>query len=54
LLGHYGQLLSKHGQSHIIKEIKDRDIKLIDSTTIGLCLSIWFKNELYRRISTPD
>ena len=41
LLGHYARLLSKHGQSHIIEEIKGRDIKLIDSTTISLCLSMF-------------
>lgn len=41
LLRHYGRLLSKHGQPHIIKEIEDRDIKLIDSTTISLCLSMF-------------
>ncbi|MBA3985811.1 MAG: transposase, partial [Flavobacteriales bacterium] len=33
--------MSGHGQAHIIEEIKDRDIKLIDSTTISLCLSMF-------------
>ena len=41
LLGHYGHILSKRYQGHIIKEIKDRSIKLIDSTVIGLCLSMF-------------
>lgn len=41
LLSHYSQLLSKRHQSHIIKEIKDRSIKLIDSTVISLCLSMF-------------
>jgi len=41
LLGHYSCVLSKRHQSHIIKEIKDRSIKLIDSTVISLCLSMF-------------
>lgn len=41
LLTHYSRVLLKHGQAHIIQEIKDRDIKLIDSTTISLCLSMF-------------
>ncbi|MBL4879712.1 MAG: IS4 family transposase [Oleispira sp.] len=41
LLTHYGHLLSKRHESHIIKEIKDRSIKLIDSTIISLCLSMF-------------
>lgn len=41
LLTHYGHILSKRHQSHIIKEIKDRGIKLIDSTVISLCLSMF-------------
>lgn len=41
LLTHYSHLLSKHHQSHIIKEIKDRNIKLIDSSIISLCLSMF-------------
>lgn len=41
LLAHYGHILSKHHQTHIIKEIKDRSIKLIDSTVISLCLSMF-------------
>lgn len=41
LLSHYSRLLSNHHQSNIIKEIKDRTVKLIDSTTISLCLSLF-------------
>ncbi|TLP70492.1 IS4 family transposase [Maribacter sp. ACAM166] len=41
LLSHYSHILSKRYQSHIIKEIEDRSIKLIDSTIISLCLSMF-------------
>jgi hypothetical protein len=41
LLGHYKHVLGKHGQQNVIEEIKDRSIKLIDSTTISLCLSMF-------------
>lgn len=41
LLTHYGAILSKRHQAHIITEIKDRSIKLIDSTVISLCLSMF-------------
>ncbi|WP_310992108.1 IS4 family transposase [Aequorivita marina] len=41
LLTHYEAILSKRHQSHIIKEIKDRNIKLIDSTVISLCLAMF-------------
>jgi len=41
LLSHYSHILSKRHRSHIIKEIKDRSIKLIDSTIISLCLSMF-------------
>lgn len=41
LLSHYSTVLTKHHQSHIIQEIKDKTIKLIDSTTISLCLSMF-------------
>jgi hypothetical protein len=41
LLTHYGNILSKRHQSHIIEEIKDWSIKLIDSTVISLCLSMF-------------
>ncbi len=39
LLAHYERVLAKQHKSHIIKEIKGQKIKLIDSTTISLCLS---------------
>ena len=41
LLSHYAHILSKRHQDHIIKEIKDRSIKLIDSSTVSLCLSMF-------------
>lgn len=41
ILTHYSHILSKRHQSHIIKEIKDRSIKLIDSSIISLCLSMF-------------
>ena len=41
LLTHYTHILSKRHESHIINEIKDRSIKLIDSTVISLCLSMF-------------
>lgn len=41
LLGHYKQVLIKHGQTNVIEEIKDKSIKLIDSSTISLCLSMF-------------
>ena len=41
LLTHYNYILSKGHQRHIIQEIKDRSIKLIDSTVISLCLSMF-------------
>lgn len=41
LLGHYGHVLKKHHQTHIIKEIKNRTVKLVDSTTVSLCLSLF-------------
>jgi hypothetical protein len=37
---HKGLLKSSH-QSHVIDEIKNHTIKLIDSTTISLCLSLF-------------
>jgi len=41
LLSHYKYVLKKHHQSHIIEEIKGKTIKLIDSSTIPLCLSMF-------------
>ena len=41
LLSHYSHVLCKGHQSHIIKEIKDRSIKLIDSSIVSLCLSMF-------------
>jgi len=39
LLKHYQNVLGKQHQSHIIEVVKNQRIKLIDSTTISLCLS---------------
>jgi hypothetical protein len=41
LLSHYKKVLSKQYHSHIIEEIKHQTIKLIDSSTISLCLSMF-------------
>lgn len=41
LLGHYGRVLKKHHCTHIIKQVKDKSIKLIDSSIISLCLSMF-------------
>ncbi len=41
LLKHYERVLKKQHQSHIIEEIKGHRIKLIDSTTISLCLGLF-------------
>lgn len=41
LLIHYERVLKKQYQSKIIEEIKGQRIKIIDSTTIGLCLSMF-------------
>lgn len=41
LLKHYERVLATQHQSKIIEEIKDQKIKIIDSTTISLCLSLF-------------
>jgi hypothetical protein len=41
LLSHYKSVLKKHHQSFIIEEIKGQSIKLIDSSIIPLCLSMF-------------
>lgn len=41
LLSHYKRVLTKHGQQSMLDEIKGKVIKLIDSTTISLCLSMF-------------
>ncbi len=41
LLSHYKSVLKKHHNIHIIEEIKDKSIKLIDSSVISLCLSMF-------------
>jgi hypothetical protein len=41
LLSHYKSVLKKHHDTHIIEEIKNKSVKLIDSSTISLCLSMY-------------
>ena len=41
LLSHYKFVLKKHHDTHIIKEIKSKVVKLIDSSTISLCLAMY-------------
>jgi hypothetical protein len=41
LLKHYGGVLRKAHKSHMIKELEGMDIKLIDSSTISLCLRLF-------------
>ena len=41
LLRHYGGVLRKEHKAHLIKELEGMDIKLIDSSTIGLCLKLF-------------
>ena len=41
LLKHYERVLKSNNQRNIIQEIKDHNIKLIDSTTISVCLSMF-------------
>lgn len=41
LLSHYQSVLKKHHKTHIIKEIKGKVVKLIDSSTISLCLAMF-------------
>ena len=41
LLSHYKSILKKHHKSYIVEEIKGQSVKLIDSSTIPLCLSMF-------------
>jgi IS4 transposase len=41
VLNHYERVLKSESERSIIAEIKDQTIKLIDSTTISLCLSMF-------------
>lgn len=41
LLKHYERVLKTSNQRNIIQEIKDHNIKLIDSTIISVCLSMF-------------
>ena len=41
LLSHYKSILKQHHNAHIIKEIKGKVVKLIDSSTISLCLAMF-------------
>ena len=41
LLSHYKSTLKRYHNTHIIKEIKGKLVKLIDSSTISLCLAMF-------------
>ena len=41
LLSHYQTVLKKHHKTHVIEEVKDKVVKLIDSSTISLCLAMF-------------
>lgn len=41
LLSHYKSVLKKHHNTHIIEEIKNKSIRLIDSSVISLCLAMF-------------
>lgn len=41
LLSYYKHVLKPSHQTHIIEEVKNKTIKLIDSTTVSLCLSLF-------------
>lgn len=41
LLSYYRETLKTRHQSHVIEEIKNHNIKLIDSTTVSLCLGLF-------------
>ena len=41
LLSHYHMVLKKQHKTYILKEIKGKVVKLIDSSTISLCLSMF-------------
>jgi hypothetical protein len=41
LLSHYKSVLKQHHNTHIIKEISGKVVKLIDSSTISLCLAMF-------------
>jgi hypothetical protein len=41
LLSHYKSVLKQHLNTHIIEEIKGKVVKLIDSSTISLCLAMF-------------
>ena len=43
LLSHYKSVLKQHHNTHIIKEIKGKVVKLIDSSTISLCLAMFLQ-----------
>jgi len=53
LLNHYHQLLKPKHRSDVIEEVKRLHIKIIDSTTISLCLGLfdWAKLVLYTLFS---
>lgn len=46
-LKHYESVLKSDSEHNVIAKIKGRTIKIIDSTTISLCLSIFDWTILY-------
>ena len=42
LLSHYKTVLKKYHNTHTIQEIKDKSVKLIDSSAISLCLAMLY------------
>jgi hypothetical protein len=53
LLSHYESVLKNHHKTHIIKEVKDKVVKLIDSTTMSLCLPMFNWAECRTPASRP-
>lgn len=41
LLAHYTPILLRHGKAMVIEEIKDKVVKIIDCSTISVCLSLF-------------
>jgi hypothetical protein len=41
LLSHYKSVLKQYHHTHIIEEIKGKVVKLMDSSTISLCLAMF-------------
>jgi len=41
LLSHYGKVIKARGRANVIEEVKNKTIKIVDSTTISLCLGLF-------------